>query len=284
MRVKSKHILFGINILTIILFVIIAVLPNNVARIILGLPTVLFFPGYTLLCALFSRRESLSDPERIALSFGLSIAVVSLLGLILNYTPWGIRLYSILISLFIFIFSMSIIGLYKNRKLPQGEMVSFYFNLKLPSRSQMWSGQLKRDKIITVALAVMLIGAIATLGYVGSRPRTSDKFTEFYILNDAGEANDYPSTVVIGQGAKVEVGVKNLEKQSIAYKIEISLDGEDIQEIGPFDLSAQQKLAQEVTIDPIHVGDNQELNFLLYKGDNANVYASLHLWIDVTPY
>jgi uncharacterized membrane protein len=48
---------------------------------------VLFFPGYTLISALFPRKDSLSGVERLALSFGLSIAVVPLIGLILNYMP-----------------------------------------------------------------------------------------------------------------------------------------------------------------------------------------------------
>ena len=37
--------------------------------------------------------------ERLALSFGLSIAVTPLIGLVLNYTTYGIRLDPILLSL-----------------------------------------------------------------------------------------------------------------------------------------------------------------------------------------
>ena len=282
MRIKAHHILYAINILTAILFVIIAFLPNNVIRIVLGLPVVLFFPGYTLLSALFPRKESLSGIERFALSFGLSIAVVPLIGLILNYTPWGIRLYPILISLFIFIFSMSVIGWYKNRRLPQEESVSLSINLKFPSFSQLWSGQSKRDKIITVVLAVMVIGAIGTLVYVIKQPREVEKFTEFYVLNDEGKASDYPGTVVLGQSAQVIMGIINHENETAAYKIEITLGGENIQEIGPFNLNAEEKQEQEVTITPVQTGDKQELEFLLYKGDSTDVYESVHLWIDVT--
>jgi uncharacterized membrane protein len=54
--------------------------------------------------ALFPKREKMGGIERIALSFGMSLAVVPLLGLILNYTPWGIRLESILYSVASFIF------------------------------------------------------------------------------------------------------------------------------------------------------------------------------------
>ena len=282
MRIKAHHILYAINILTAILFFIIAFLPNNIIRIVLGLPVVLFFPGYTLLSALFPRRESLSGIERFALSFGISMAVVPLIGLILNYTPWGIRLYPILISLFIFIFSMSVIGWYRNRKLPQEESVSLCINLKFPSLSQMWSGQSKRDKIVTVVLAVMVIGAIGALVYVIKQPRAVEKFTEFYILNDKGKASDYPSTVIFGQSAQVILGIINHENETTAYNIEITLGGKNIQEIGPFNLNAEEKQEQEVTITPVQTGDKQKLEFLLYKGDSTNVYESVHLWIDVT--
>ncbi len=68
------------------LVAIIILFPSNILRIILGLPFLLFFPGYTLVAALFTRKEGMGSIERVALSFGLSIAVVPLIGLILNYT------------------------------------------------------------------------------------------------------------------------------------------------------------------------------------------------------
>jgi uncharacterized membrane protein len=92
LRIKAHHILYTINILTVVLILVITLFPDNVLRIILGLPLVLFFPGFALITALFPRKESLSDIERLGLTFGLSLAVVPLIGLGLNYTPWGLRL------------------------------------------------------------------------------------------------------------------------------------------------------------------------------------------------
>jgi len=43
--------------------------------------------------------ESLDPIERIALSLGMSIALVPIIGLLLNYTPWGITLTPITLSL-----------------------------------------------------------------------------------------------------------------------------------------------------------------------------------------
>ena len=75
-------------------------------RIILGLPLVLFLPGYSLIATLFPRKADLDGIERIALSFGLSIAITPLLGLALNYTPFGIRLSPVLIVLSVFTISL----------------------------------------------------------------------------------------------------------------------------------------------------------------------------------
>ena len=88
-------------------------------RIILGLPLVLFLPGYSLIAALFPRKDDLDAIERVALSFGLSIAISPLLGLALNYTPFGIRLSPILIVLSVFTISLAL-GAYARRcRLPE---------------------------------------------------------------------------------------------------------------------------------------------------------------------
>jgi len=89
-------------------FVLIPPLNESPVRIILGLPLVLFLPGYALIAALFIRKDDLDGIERIALSFGLSIAISPLLGLGLNYTQFGIRLTPILIVLTVFTIALAI--------------------------------------------------------------------------------------------------------------------------------------------------------------------------------
>jgi uncharacterized membrane protein len=43
--------------------------------------------------------ENLDTIERVALSLGMSLALTPIVGLILNYTPWGITLTPITLSL-----------------------------------------------------------------------------------------------------------------------------------------------------------------------------------------
>ena len=66
------------------------VIPMVYARYLLGSIFVLWLLGYTLIKALFPAKE-LDNIERTALSIGMSLALVPITGLLLNYTPWGIR-------------------------------------------------------------------------------------------------------------------------------------------------------------------------------------------------
>ncbi len=68
-------------------------------RYVLGGIFVLFLPGFILISALYPRSGELNGLERSALSIGLSLAIVPIVGLMLNYTPWGIRLEPIMIAL-----------------------------------------------------------------------------------------------------------------------------------------------------------------------------------------
>jgi len=72
--------------------------PIVYARYILGAIFVLWLPGYALIKALFPTKE-IDQIERVALSIGMSLALVPITGLLLNYTPWGIRLTPVTLSL-----------------------------------------------------------------------------------------------------------------------------------------------------------------------------------------
>jgi uncharacterized membrane protein len=110
MRIGTRNELILLNLLVIVLIAVFNLFPSNILRIILGAPFLLFFPGYTLVTALFSKKEGLDGIERVLLSLVMSIVVVLFLGLILNYTPWGIRPEPILYSTALFIFITSVIA------------------------------------------------------------------------------------------------------------------------------------------------------------------------------
>jgi hypothetical protein len=67
-------------------------------RYVFGGLLILFLPGYSLIELLYPKKE-LDELARFALSIGLSLALVPLVGLVLNYTPFGIRLLSVVFSM-----------------------------------------------------------------------------------------------------------------------------------------------------------------------------------------
>jgi len=90
--------------------------PIVVFRWVAGAVFLLYLPGYTVIRALFPAKEELDELVRFVLSIGLSLAVTPLVGLLLNYTPWGIRLDPIVVSLSLFVMVLSLLGAYRKYK------------------------------------------------------------------------------------------------------------------------------------------------------------------------
>ena len=278
LKIKTRNELIPLNVLVLLLIVVIILLPSNGLRIALGLPFLLFFPGYTLVAALFPKRESLEAIERMALSFGISIAVVSFIGLILNYTHWGIRLEPVLYSVTSFIFITSIVAWLRRKGLPKQERFGIEFQLKAPG----W-GRGTLDRVLSIILVVAVLGALGMLGYVIATPKVGERFTEFYILGLSGKATDYPKEIRVGEEAKVIVGIVNHEHEMVTYRVEVNIDGVKNNEVGPILLANEQKWEEIVSFTPDKTGDNQKVDLTLYKNQEAKpCLEPLHLWIDVT--
>jgi uncharacterized membrane protein len=268
--------LIAILLLTLIAFPVVE-LTEGVPRIILGVIVLLLFPGYTMMAALFPKKESLKVVERAALSLVMSFALVSLTGLILNYTPWGIRLTPIFVVMAIIIFLASVIALFRRDNLPETER----FTLRINIRRIHWGSMSKFDKILFIVLAVAIIGAAYTLAYVIAQPKAEEAFTNFYILGPEGKMENYPQELALGEQVEVTLGIENQENQDASYNIVVTLDGEVMRTIGPIRLADKQEWGDNVTLVPSRAGENQKVEFLLYKGEGSAPYLNLHLWLDV---
>ena len=276
MRVKLGSGLIPQNLLIILLIIIIIFIPSLVTRIVLGLPFLLFFPGYSLILALFPKKDQIGNIERVALSFGLSIVIVPLIGLILNYTPLGITLESTLYSVTGFIFVVSFIAWLRLRRPDDFERFSIEFQVRLPS----W-GESRWDKALSVILIIFILAAVGVLGYVLATPKAGEKFTEFYVLGLEGQAADYPTEISVGDEASVILGIVNHESETLNYRIETVVDGTIYNEVRPLTLNNDEKWEDIVTFSANKPGNNQKVEFLLFKDNQNEVYRSLHLWVDV---
>ncbi len=243
-------------------------------RILFGLILLLFLPGFSLSLMLFPKRDELTGIERVALSFILSLAVTPLLGLILNFTPFGIRLVPVLIILSAFTISVSLIAWYRRLKLPAEERFRFPFEML-----KFNLGQSRLDKGLSIVLIASIIGASATLVYVAVTPKTGERFTEFYLLGSNGMASDYPTDLKVGDEGEVIIVIVNHEYENVTYRLEVNFNGSLIHEENIF-LVENEKWESPFTFKATEKGENQKLEFILYKYQES--YRMLHLWISVT--
>lgn len=277
MRIRLENELWLLNLLVVVLVVTIIFAPSDVLRIIIGLPFVLFFPGYVLMAALFPRREGLGGIERVALSFGVSIAVVPLIGFILNFTWWGITPESTLYSVAAFILAVSIIAWVRRRRVEEEERFVLEFQLRMPG----WAGS-AGDKALLVISVIALAGVLGMLGYVIAQPKVGERFTEFYILGVDGEAADYPGELMVGEVGKVIVGIINQEHEAVDYRVEVRIDGMKNNEVGPVVLEHEQRWEGEVSFVPTVSGGNEKVEFWLYQNGEAEpCLEPLQLWLSV---
>ena len=244
-------------------------------RTFFGLLLVIFLPGYSLTAMLFPKRYELNGIERVALSFILSLAVTPLLGLILNFTPFGIRLVPVLVILSAFTISVSLIAWFRRSELPDEERFKVSFE-----RSKFNLSQSIPDKGLSIVLIASIIGASAILTYVVVIPKAGERFTEFYILDPNGTTSDYPTDLKVGEEGKVIIGIVNHEYKNITYLLEINFNGFMVYKEQVF-LIDNETREIPFTFEAINKGENQKLEFLLYKNQQTEVYRTLHLWVDV---
>jgi len=269
------------------LFVLTPGLRETVLRNILGLPLVLFLPGYALIAALFPAKSDLDGIERTALSFGLSIAVVPLIGLGLNYTPWGIRLLPILISLSVFTIAMCGLAYLRRATLPDADAFEVPFRemalgLKAEILEKPASGL---DRVLTIILVLSILLSVATLFYVVITPKEGEHFTEFYVLGPEGMADNYPTNYTLGESGGVIVGVVNHEYRPVNYTMELRLENKSLplpKDLQQVTLAHNETWEEPLTLTPPVEGKDMKLEFLLFNDTDKNTpYRDLHLWINV---
>lgn len=248
------------------------------ARLILGLIFGLFVPGYCLQAALFPRNSELDTPERLALSFGFSIAIIPPLALLLDQFPWGIRLWPIALSLAGTILVFSLAAIVRRLRLPAEERFIPAIEMDLKG---WWAVQDRTSRrlyvLLPIALGVALFSALAIV----LLPRPGDRFTEFYMLGPDGLAESYPREASPGQAISVTVGIHNLEGEDASYRVEVQDGQGTIGNVGPFLVKAGGTEEGPIFFSPVEIGEDVEILFYLYKDGQTQPYRSLRLFLKV---
>jgi uncharacterized membrane protein len=191
-------ILVGIILVVCLGVIYLPFLNTTPLRFVFALPMVLFIPGYSVVAAIFAKESDISLNERIALSFGLSITVVPLIGFVLNVTPWGIRLDPIVLSLSVFTLVMILVAYYRRSLLPLEQRFSMPFSeIAGAIRKELVSGGKSRiDWFFSATVTLVILLALVTT------------------------ISSYPNMSLIGHNYPMYISVGNHENRIVTYTIE----------------------------------------------------------------
>jgi uncharacterized membrane protein len=280
---------------------------TTLGRVVLALPVVLFIPGYCLIAALFPKKDDIDLIERIMLSIGCSIAIVSLIGLGLNFTPWGIRLEPIVIVLTLLTWGMVLVAHYKRTLLPFEERFRIpFFAIAGRIREEFLpTGESGVDRLLSIILTLIIISVIITTVYVITAPKEGERFSEFFILGKNRTAADYPAQILAEQNYPMFIGVGNYEYRNITYTIETWMlqtkfntetNTTSIVAMDPIDRLSLTLAHNTTTIIPYNLSVKKpgynRVEFLVFNesvpgpevsgSDRINAsYRDNHLWVDV---
>jgi uncharacterized membrane protein len=240
-------------------------------RYVLTIPLVLFIPGYCLLAALFPKDSEITRSERIAFSFGISLAVVPLIGFFLNFTLWGIQLDPIVISLGVFSLVTVIIAFFRRAYLPPEERFRVRFSeIRDRIGNELFpAGGSRIERLLSGVLVLVILIALLTTIYVLVIPRGGEPFTEFYVLGENQTASGYPDSVIAGENYPLYVGVKNHENRDVTFMIETWM--------GHTEFDTMTNTSRISAMDP-----SDYLSFTL--GDNQSAIIPYNLSVQETGY
>jgi uncharacterized membrane protein len=249
-------------------------------------------------------RSGIDGIERVALSFGLSIAVVPLIGLVLNFTPWGIRLVPVVTAVAGFTLGCVAVAARRRWALPPDERFAVpYREWLAAAKGELFEPDDRTDAALNVVLAVSVLLAVGSVGYAVAVPPQGEQFSEFYLLTETPEgelvADDYPETMAVNETAELIVGIGNNEYEPTEYHVVVQLQEVETAnnsttvlertEIDRFQATVEHNAThhERHTLRPTRSGEDLRVQYLLFRDDvpadptSENAYRDLHLWIDV---
>lgn len=303
---------------------------SPIVRVPLALLTTLFVPGYTIMIALFPAGESeilpsTSTPpdqydrppedgitmlERLVLSVGLSIAIIPIIGLLVNYIIGYITVWTLLFGPLASTLGAIPFAIYRRRQIPAEKRCLPLGTIQF---AQTDNGILHswKPNILSIVLALSILFATGAVihsevgvGLSNQEYQSNTPVTEFYFLadNESEElrTNRYPTEFTAGDNQTVSIAVGNAEGVPINYsvigQIQQVQSGGNVTVIQQWrvtdsevvNVPAGKTIQINDTVKPRSTSEQLRLVYLLYIGAPPdtptieNSYRQIHVWITVS--
>lgn len=291
-------------------------------RSLAGLPLLFFLPGYALLATLFPRSPTpdrradggtarrwspleghgLPWRERLALSFGASLALLPPLALLLSVLGLGYGTLAVVGGLSAVVAAGTLGGVVRRSRVPEHE------RFEVPARD--WADAVRDglaggstlDRVLAVAVALVAVVAVAGVGYGIVRPNGAEAYTSVSLLTETASgdlvAAGYPSRVD-ADGEELVLAVENSEGRTVTYTVVAELQrvrtseaGVTVVERRELDrlrstVAAGDTWTERHRVEPAMAGSNLRLVYYVYRGeapatpDAGTAYRYVELGVDV---
>jgi len=279
---------------------------GSALRILLALPLMLFFPGYAMISMMWpaksyeikdsaniGKKEKIPDvPERLMFSVGLSLVLIAIAGLILNYVS-SITLFPILISLLAITLTFSLVAWHLRYRLSAEERfrLSFLFVPKTKSTISDGSG------IFTVILVCGILLTASVLGYMIVNPVDNGSYSKFYLLDRYHTLESLPCNLSINETGTVIITIHNLEDRPVNYSVVASVEKNAnsttfVEPVNQIELSIDQYTVTNVTLNDMKIFELEYRFHFSEPGrykivwnlfmDGLETEYQLHLLVNVT--
>ena len=287
---------------------------SPLVRGLFGLPLLFLAPGYAVISLLYpysAVREppgatiaagELSDVERAALSFGLSFALLPMLGLVIA-TVGSFSPPTVVAIVSGFVLAVTLCATVRRLRVPAHERYRINAAGRLAAfRSWLFPGGAPLQTAVNLALAGSVLLALLTGGFAFLAPQDGEEYTTLQLLteDETGElvAAEYPDELESGEAFPLTVAVENQEGESMEYTVVAQqqrlIDGEVIerQELDRIDYRVDDGTTsyEDRTVEPTADEGEIRIVFLLYENGEVpdtpttdNAYRYGHLWIDIVP-
>ncbi|MGM0389174.1 MAG: DUF1616 domain-containing protein, partial [Natrinema limicola] len=211
LRRRSKRLatslptdLIGVAGFTVVSTVVLVVanVSSPVMRAAVGFPFLFLVPGYVTVSALFPRStpvqefqtgrrqlvqqmQTLTDVERVALSFGLSFALLPLLGLGIALTPWGFTGPVVVGTVACFALVGASLATARRLSVPPADRYRVGFGRRLAAaRAWLFDAPSAFHVVVNVALVISMVLALTTVGYALVSPQDGEQYTSLQLLTE----------------------------------------------------------------------------------------------------
>ncbi|WP_254547447.1 DUF1616 domain-containing protein [Halomarina pelagica] len=275
----------------------------NPLRILLTLPVMLFLPGYALAAAAFPRRilrkrdrrsrargsllgrisgrsqAGIDNVERLGLAFGLSVALMPMLGLVVAADPGPMTATTAAVVITVLVAVLSLVAALRRLRVAPEERYGLPIGAWAAAVDDATAGS-GLDTALSVALALSVLLAAGAFAVGLAAPKDGTHYTDFTVGAETEDGTlvhaGYPTDMAPGDSAELSFLVDNNENRTVEYTVVVEQQAIDANgevtrsvELDRFSetVGPEESWQQRHVLTSQFGGERVQIAYLLYRGD-----------------